>query len=219
MGPQRRMGIYVGYDSPSIIKYLEPTTGDLFKARYEDSQFDESTYPSLGGDNSRLISKDLEWFRPSTSWQDPRTRDCDLEVQKIIHLQELANKLPEAFTDPNRMTLSHNPACNAPIRLNVQEGQCQVATESKQRLKRGRPIGSKDKQPRKSKRGAGSENIKETVQDIDGPVEPTRTDRSSRPGRSSHAYRPHPMIRPFLKVRSGTLGFTGQKSRTIKRSL
>ena len=27
MGPQRRMGIYVGYDSPTIIKYLEPTTG------------------------------------------------------------------------------------------------------------------------------------------------------------------------------------------------
>ena len=55
MGPQRRMGIYVGYESPSIIKYLEPTTGDLFKARYEDSQFDESTYPTFGGENSRLI--------------------------------------------------------------------------------------------------------------------------------------------------------------------
>ena len=48
MGPQRRMGIYVGYDSPTIIKYLEPTTGDLFKARYADSRFDESTYPTLG---------------------------------------------------------------------------------------------------------------------------------------------------------------------------
>ena len=34
MGPQRRMGIYVGYDSPTIIKYLETTTGDLFNAMY-----------------------------------------------------------------------------------------------------------------------------------------------------------------------------------------
>jgi hypothetical protein len=26
MGPQRRLGIYVGYESPSIIKYLKPST-------------------------------------------------------------------------------------------------------------------------------------------------------------------------------------------------
>ena len=32
MGPQKNMGIYVGYESPSIIKYLEPSTGDLFTA-------------------------------------------------------------------------------------------------------------------------------------------------------------------------------------------
>ena len=48
MGSQRRMGIYVGYDSPTIIKYLEPTTGDLFKARYADCHFDESEHPTLG---------------------------------------------------------------------------------------------------------------------------------------------------------------------------
>jgi len=33
MGPHRKMGIYVGYESPSIIKYLKPKTGDLFTAR------------------------------------------------------------------------------------------------------------------------------------------------------------------------------------------
>jgi transposase InsO family protein len=32
MGPHRKLGIYVGYSSPSIIKYLEPLTGDLFTA-------------------------------------------------------------------------------------------------------------------------------------------------------------------------------------------
>jgi hypothetical protein len=32
MGPHRKLGIYVGYKSPWIIKYLEPTTGDLFMA-------------------------------------------------------------------------------------------------------------------------------------------------------------------------------------------
>jgi hypothetical protein len=32
MGPHRKLEIYVGYKSPSIIKYLEPTIGDLFMA-------------------------------------------------------------------------------------------------------------------------------------------------------------------------------------------
>ena len=32
MGPHRKLGIYVGYQSPSIIKYLEPLIGDVFTA-------------------------------------------------------------------------------------------------------------------------------------------------------------------------------------------
>ena len=39
MGPQRIVGIYVGYESPSIVKYLEPTTGDLFTAHFADCNF------------------------------------------------------------------------------------------------------------------------------------------------------------------------------------
>jgi hypothetical protein len=34
VGPNRKMSIYVGYHSPSIIKYLEPMTVDLFMAQY-----------------------------------------------------------------------------------------------------------------------------------------------------------------------------------------
>ncbi|KAL8097292.1 hypothetical protein AgCh_030429 [Apium graveolens] len=33
MGPQRRIGIYVGFDSPSIIRYMEPLNGDVFTIR------------------------------------------------------------------------------------------------------------------------------------------------------------------------------------------
>jgi len=54
MGPERRLGIYVGYESPSIIKYLEPLTGDLFTARFADCHFDESIFPTLGGENKQL---------------------------------------------------------------------------------------------------------------------------------------------------------------------
>ena len=36
MGSQHRLGIYVGFDSPSIIRYLEPSTNDVFKACFDD---------------------------------------------------------------------------------------------------------------------------------------------------------------------------------------
>jgi hypothetical protein len=51
MGPQRRLGIYIGFHSPSIIKYLEPLTGDIFTARF---QFDETIFPILGGEKEKL---------------------------------------------------------------------------------------------------------------------------------------------------------------------
>jgi hypothetical protein len=50
MGPHRKLGINMGYHSPSIIKYLEPLTGDLFTARYADYIFNEDHFLILGGD-------------------------------------------------------------------------------------------------------------------------------------------------------------------------
>jgi len=74
-------------------------------------------------------------------------------VQKIIHLQEITNQLPDAFTDMKRVTKSYIPAVNSPARIEISKGQSEneVTNESKTRLKRGRPIGSKDKNPRKRK--------------------------------------------------------------------
>jgi hypothetical protein len=43
------MGIYVGYHSSSIIKYLEPMTEDLFMALYVDCIFNEDHFMALGG--------------------------------------------------------------------------------------------------------------------------------------------------------------------------
>ena len=87
MGPQRRLVIYVGYESPSIIKYLEPSTGDVFTARFIDCRFDKSVFPTLGGENKQLV-KELSWNELSLSHFDPRTKQCELEVQRIMHLQK-----------------------------------------------------------------------------------------------------------------------------------
>jgi hypothetical protein len=51
MGPHRKLGIYMGYQSLSIIKYLKPLTGDLFTARYADCIFNKDHFPALGGDS------------------------------------------------------------------------------------------------------------------------------------------------------------------------
>ena len=73
----------------------------------------------------------------------------------IIHLQNLANQLPNAFVDTKKVTKSHIPAANVPARVDITEGQ--KAFESKTRSKRGRPIGSKDITPRK-RRTNGKQN-------------------------------------------------------------
>ena len=73
---------------------------------------------------------------------DHRTNQCELKVQRIIHLQNLANQLPYAFIDTKKVTKSHIPIVNAPARIDVPKGH--LANESKICLKHGRPIGSKD---------------------------------------------------------------------------
>ncbi|WP_375619079.1 hypothetical protein, partial [Bartonella sp. AC134YNZD] len=99
-------GIYVGFDSPSIIRYLEPLTGDIFKARFMDCHFNETIFPSLGGDKSQHIGqRALSWHTPTLSHLDPRTNQCEFEVQKMIHLQRIANQLPDAFNDTHNVLL------------------------------------------------------------------------------------------------------------------
>ncbi|KAM2693263.1 hypothetical protein EV2_007454 [Malus domestica] len=76
MGHHRRMGIYVGYDSPSITCYLEPLTGDLFTLRFSECHFDEIVFPLLEGDkNANVPVKCCElWsYAPTMSHLDPRT--------------------------------------------------------------------------------------------------------------------------------------------------
>ena len=64
-----------------------------------------------------------------------------------MHLQEIANQLPDAFTDTKRVTKSYIPAVNAPAWIEIPKGQ----SESKTCLKRDRPISFKDKNPQKRK--------------------------------------------------------------------
>jgi hypothetical protein len=119
MGPHRKLGIYVGYKSLSIIKYLKPLTGDLFIAQYADCIFDEDNFPTLGGDKYQTECQEINWNTTGIQSYDPRTTESEHEVQKIINLQNIANNLPKAFVHYKGVTKSHNPAANVPERVEI----------------------------------------------------------------------------------------------------
>ena len=170
LGPQRRLGIYVGFQSSSIITYVESLTGEVFTARFADCHFNENVFPPLGG--GKPIPEEwrkITWNESSLSHFDPPTKQSELEVQKIIHLQDLANRLPDAFIDSTKVTKSHIPAANIPARIEIpmENLKYSMANEPKPQLKRGRPLGSKDTIPRKRK------NVKFNTPEEDAPEEHT----------------------------------------------
>ena len=101
MGPQRKLGIYISYESPSILKYLEPITRDQFTARYANYIFDEDHFPTLEGDKNQKLKecREISCNEKDLQYLDPRTSQTELEVQKIINLKYLASNLSNAFTD------------------------------------------------------------------------------------------------------------------------
>ena len=154
LGHQCRLGIYVGFQSASIINYINPLTGEVFTTRFADCHFDENLFPPLGGDKPILEAwREITWNESSLSHLDPRTKQSELKVQKIIHLQGLANQLHDTFIDSTKVTKSHIPTTNILARIEILTGKLQssMTNEPKPLLKRGRPIGSKDTIPRKRK--------------------------------------------------------------------
>ena len=51
LGPQCRLGIYLGFQSSYIINYIESLTCEVFTARFSNYHFNENFFPPLGGKN------------------------------------------------------------------------------------------------------------------------------------------------------------------------
>jgi hypothetical protein len=77
---------------------------------------------------------EIEWNAEGISFQDPRTMDTKQQVQRIIDLQNIANNLPDTFTDYKGVTKSYHPARNVPERVEVPN----KTTQSPINNKRGR---------------------------------------------------------------------------------
>ncbi|OMO58409.1 hypothetical protein CCACVL1_25460 [Corchorus capsularis] len=114
----------LGFDSPSIIRFLEPLTSDVFTARFTNCHFDETVFPSLGTpksstDDKRKKAEIFSWNEKSLSHLDPRAPECENEVRRLIHVQAIANKMPNAFNETARVKKSHILAVNVPARIEV----------------------------------------------------------------------------------------------------
>ena len=59
LNPQPCLGIYVGFQSSSIINYIELLTGEVFTARFVNCHFNEDVFPPLGRRkaNSRRMAR------------------------------------------------------------------------------------------------------------------------------------------------------------------
>lgn len=149
LGPRRQQAIYIGFDSPSIIRYLSIQTGDTFTAHITMCEFDEKMFPKLGDDNGTPRPMDFEFEQEETKHlhKDPYNGQGEKEVRRILHLHRIAMNAPDVFAPTERMTRSElNDAVNYPAQVGIDPKPAHVGVATG---KRGRPKGSKDLVPRK----------------------------------------------------------------------
>jgi hypothetical protein len=155
----------VGFQSSSILKYLEPLTGDLFKTRFADCIFNVDHFLALGIDNKFITNgREINWDDKSILSSDPRTKETELQVQKIIELQQIASNLPNAFTDYKCITKFLNSTVNVPCRV-------EVPIKTTPPPKRGRASQQKDasnKRPKNTRKTSSSKKVNASQPKVDG---------------------------------------------------
>ncbi|KAJ1254815.1 hypothetical protein BS78_K323300 [Paspalum vaginatum] len=116
-------------------------------AEFADCIFNEEHFPALGGDfKYQKECREIDWDAKSISSSDPYTKETELQVQKIIGLQNIANNLPDAFTNYNGVIKFFQPAKNASARVEVPIKTTQPPISNKRgRSKASKPGPSKQK--------------------------------------------------------------------------
>ena len=67
--------------------------------------FHETIFSSLGEEELVLEERhEIIWNALTLTHLDPHTNQCELEVQRIIHLKNLANQLQDAFINTKKVT-------------------------------------------------------------------------------------------------------------------
>jgi len=81
--------------------------------------FNDDHFPALGGELYQKKCQEIDWIAEDIPFSDPRTIEIELQVQRIIDLQNITNNLPDAFSDYKGVTKSLHPARNVPERVEV----------------------------------------------------------------------------------------------------
>ena len=124
---------------------------------------------------------------------DPRTSESELEVQRIIHLQNLANELPHAFTNHKKVTRSI-PAVNAREKVQIPLKATNSTVSTPNPRKRGSSLSSQDKVPwRRPQRRVLDPlaSLKESIEEAQPEVE-NAPNVVARPGVELVPEGPHP---------------------------
>lgn len=130
-------------------------------------------FPVLGEKWHPKECWEIVWNATRMQYLDPRTSESELELQRIINLQNLENKLPDAFTDHKVVTRSHIPGVNTPERVQVAQKVTNSNVSTHPRT-RGRPPDARDKFPRRHPRWQGPEplaSLKDSVDEAQPEVE------------------------------------------------
>ena len=98
--------IYIDYESPSILKYLEHITRDQFTTQYADCIFDEDHFLASRRDKNQKLKgcREISWNVKDLQYLDPQTSQTKLKVHKIINLQYFSSNMPNAFIDHKGVT-------------------------------------------------------------------------------------------------------------------
>lgn len=84
--------------------------------------FDETVFPSLGGDKNKNVQQErqeLSWSVPTLSHLDPQLAQCDSKVRRQLNIQNVVDSMPNAFSDIDKVTRSNILAANMPVSLEI----------------------------------------------------------------------------------------------------
>ena len=97
------------------ITHLQKIANQLPDA-FTDTTKVTKSYISAANTPTKEERREIIWNASSMSHLDPRTIQCDKEVQRITHLQKIASQLADAFTDTTKVTKSYISAANTPAK-------------------------------------------------------------------------------------------------------
>ena len=102
IGSHRQKGIYGGFVSLSIIRYIDPITRSLYKVRFVNCKFLEDKFPTLTPSPTQIP---LNFGTPETLTMNPNppTSLANTEVTKLLNLRALAENSPDGFSTEPRI--------------------------------------------------------------------------------------------------------------------